>query len=84
MPTTRTELYDARKKAGLTQEQIAERVGIDRTYFNAIENGRRRPALDIAIRIAQLLGVEVTDIFLPSDVTLGNSIGGELHPDVGR
>jgi len=35
-------LREARKKAGLTQSQIAERIGKDQSYISLIEGGQRR------------------------------------------
>lgn len=68
----RSALIKARKKAGLTQEQVADMIGIHRTHFNSIERGRRTPSLAIGIKIAEVLGVGVQDIFSASDVTNGN------------
>lgn len=65
---TRTELIKARKQLNLTQQQVAIAVGIDRTAYSRIECGHRKPAVDVAIRIAALLGKQVEEIFLPDDV----------------
>jgi putative transcriptional regulator len=64
----REELLLLRKRRGLTQEQVATAVGIDRTAYCRIERGNRRPPVDVAIRIAEVLGVKVEDIFMPADV----------------
>lgn len=47
---------------GLTQEQMAERVGIDKSYLSKIENGRKRydqPFLEAA---SEVLGCEPADL----------------------
>lgn len=41
-----------RKKTKLTQEEIAHRSGIDRTYYARIEEGRANPTIRILWRIA--------------------------------
>jgi putative transcriptional regulator len=64
----RQELYDARKEYGLTQEQLALASGIERTTYNRIERGTRKPDIDIALRIANALNKTVEDIFLSSYV----------------
>ncbi len=47
-----------RKKAGLTQEQLAEYAGLHRTYIGAVERAQKNiSAMNIA-RIARVLGVE--------------------------
>lgn len=82
MTALRKELRIARKLAGLRQEDIAKLVGIDRTYYSAIERGRRTPALGVAQRIAAVLKKDVNDIFLPPDATDGHEISAEIRPEV--
>jgi DNA-binding XRE family transcriptional regulator len=41
-------LLIARKETGLTQEQIASAIGIDRSAYSKIENGIRKPSVDVA------------------------------------
>jgi len=43
----------ARKKKGLTQEELADRAGVSQSMINHIEKGRKKPSLDIAIAIAR-------------------------------
>ena len=43
----------ARKKKGLTQEELADRAGVSQSMINHIERGRKKPSLDIAITIAR-------------------------------
>lgn len=72
----RVELLKARKAKGLTQEKVALAVGIDRTVYTRIEWGVRIPTVDLAIKIASLLGKQVEEIFLLEDVhETHNSIG---------
>lgn len=65
----RKKLIAARKEANLTQQQMADLAGIDRSYYAHIERAARRPSLTVALKIAQVLGKRVEEIFLPSDVT---------------
>ncbi len=46
-----------RTRAGLTQEQLAERAGIGASYVARIEVGQRRPTLDVLAELAESLGV---------------------------
>lgn len=49
----------ARREAlGLTQEQLAERIGVHRTHIVHIEAGRRRATLDIAVALRRELGLD--------------------------
>lgn len=58
-----TWLKDARIKAGLTQDDVAKKAAIVRGSYANIENGERRPSVDIAKRIAAALGFEWTKFF---------------------
>ena len=52
----------ARLHAGLTQETLAELAGLDRQAVNRIEQGHASPILDSLIRIADALGVPLTEL----------------------
>ncbi len=49
---------EARKKLGLTQRQLADRLGVDYTYISKIENGRNAPSKPVLRRLAQLMAGE--------------------------
>ena len=46
-----------RHQAGLTQEQMAERMNVSVGFFGMMEVGRRWPNIDMLFRIANALGV---------------------------
>ena len=48
---------------GLTQEQVAQRVGVHVTYLSGIERGLRNPSLKNIRAVAIALEVRVTDLF---------------------
>lgn len=52
-------LRDLRHRAGVTQVELARRVGIPSTVVSAYECGRRQPSLEVAGRIITALGFEV-------------------------
>lgn len=47
----------------LSQEELAVRAAIDRTYISGVERGVRNPTLEVMQRIAQALGVDLDVIF---------------------
>ena len=51
-----------RQECGLTQEEVAERVGLTRQAVSGYEAGRTQPGLDILQRLAEIYQVELTDI----------------------
>lgn len=52
-----------RNKRGLSQEEFASRCRLDRTYISGIERGRRNPSLRNIKRIAEQLGVTMSQLF---------------------
>ena len=47
----------------MTQQHLAERVGVTRQTINAIELGKYSPSLEVAFRIAAAFGVRLEDVF---------------------
>ena len=47
----------------MTQQALAERVGLTRQTVNAIELGKYSPSLEAAFRIAKVFGVPLTEVF---------------------
>jgi putative transcriptional regulator len=48
----------------LTQEELAEKLGVTRHTIIAIENERYDPSLGLAYKMADLFGVLIEDIFI--------------------
>ena len=53
----------ARLAAGLTQAELADRLGVTRQTVIAIEQGRYSPSLEMAFQIARAFGVPLDDVF---------------------
>ena len=47
----------------MTQADLAARIGMTRQTIVAIEQGKYSPSLEAAFRIAEVFGVEVTEVF---------------------
>lgn len=56
-------IKELRKRAGLSQDQLAEIVRIEAKYLSRIEVGKRNPSLDTLENIADALNVEMKDLF---------------------
>ena len=52
-------LRESRKELGMTQKELAEKVGRERTYINRIEQGETDLQLSSFIRIADALGISL-------------------------
>jgi putative transcriptional regulator len=51
------------ERGEMTQQELAERVGVTRQTINAIELGKYSPSLEVAFRIAAALGVRLEEVF---------------------
>jgi len=47
----------------LTQQQLADKVGVTRQTIIAIESGRYSPSLPLAFKLARAFGVSIEDVF---------------------
>ncbi|GGA60150.1 transcriptional regulator [Pseudoclavibacter endophyticus] len=52
-----------REQAGVTQAELARRVGVTRQTLIAIEQGKYSPSLELAFLIARAFGVGLDDLF---------------------
>ena len=47
----------------MTQQTLADRIGVSRQTVNAIEGGKYAPSLEVAFRIARVFGVAIEEVF---------------------
>ena len=50
---------DARKKAKITQAELARRIGSDRSYISRVESGQTEPKVSTFYRIMNALGCKI-------------------------
>ncbi|MCM8710501.1 helix-turn-helix domain-containing protein [Clostridium sp. SYSU_GA19001] len=55
-------IKEARQKAGLTQNQLAIKVGVSQIYISYIENNHKTPSFDLLERIAKELHTSVKSL----------------------
>lgn len=55
---------EERKRQGLSQEQLAEKTGLHRTYIGSVERGERNVSIDNVERIAKALGARPADLLV--------------------
>ncbi|HEM6182819.1 TPA: helix-turn-helix transcriptional regulator [Streptococcus suis] len=56
-------LYEARKQAGYTQKDIADKLGISETTYRQKELGQNDFKLSECYKIAKILNKEISDLF---------------------
>lgn len=52
-------IQKARKESEMTQEELADKVGISRAYMGYIEQGRNAPSLEVLNKIARVLRISI-------------------------
>ena len=55
-------LRKLRRVKGLSQEELAHRAEIDRTYISALERSVYAASIDVVDKLAEVLGVEAADL----------------------
>ena len=56
-------MKEARLKMGLSQQVLADRLGISRQTINAIEKGDYNPTIRLCVGICRILGLTLNDLF---------------------
>ena len=54
-----------RNRAGISQEELADRAGLHRTYISSVECGRRNISLENIFLLAEALGRDPRDLLAP-------------------
>lgn len=55
-------LQKVRQSKDITQEELAEKIGVSQTWIAYLETGRNKPNLKMLEKIAKALGVKVKDL----------------------
>ena len=68
-----------RKLTGMTQQQVADRLNINRTTYTKYETGASEPGIEILKRIADVLEVDVSTLVsdeFPEGMQVADALGG--------
>lgn len=57
---------ELRAEHGLTQEELADRSGLFRTYLSRIESGQANPTLTVLYEVAAAFPIDVRDLLTPA------------------
>ena len=60
-------LLRVRRRAGLSQEQLAFRAGVTRNYVGGLERGEKSPTLRTVDKLAEALGVSPDELVVWQD-----------------
>jgi transcriptional regulator with XRE-family HTH domain len=56
------QLKNIRKSYDISQEELAFRAGLDRTYISGLECGKRNPTLKILVKLAVSLNISPSEL----------------------
>jgi transcriptional regulator with XRE-family HTH domain len=59
-------LREARENAGISQEELAERAGLHRTYISQLERRLKSPSLDVIVSLSK--GLRITPLELTARI----------------
>ena len=60
-------MKQARAEKGLSQQELADKLGVSRQTINAIEKGDYNPTIRLCIGICRVLGMTLNDLFWDAD-----------------
>jgi len=63
----KNDLPERRERAGISQAELAQAVGVTRQTINAVERGRYDPSLELAFALAGYFECRIEDVFDPTD-----------------
>lgn len=66
-------LRKVRRETGMTMKSLAEMIGVSESAISQYETGKRQPAFDILIKLAEIFNV-TTDYILGVDADIADSI----------
>ena len=77
-------IKEARKKRGLTREQVGAMIEIDPRYLTNIENKGQHPSLQVLYDLVSLLNISVDEFFLPTDNMIKSSRRRQLEEKINQ
>lgn len=60
----KTRIKELRAKHNMTQEDLAEKVGVTRMTIGFLEKGKYNPSLALAYKISKIFDLKIEDIFI--------------------
>lgn len=63
-------IKNARKRQGLKQSQLAEKIGISEKHLSKIETGKNYPALDNFLKMVEVLDLTLNDFGINNEVKI--------------
>ena len=62
-------IREARRRAGISQEGLSEKIRVNRSYLSLVENGKSSPTFDFLEKVASGLELKIEDLILGQDIS---------------
>lgn len=72
-------IQDARKKAGLKQWQLANKIHVSESYIALIESNKRNPSMNVLTKIAEVLHLTTDQLVFHFDTRSNDSFTEDWH-----
>lgn len=72
-----------RRRMGMTQQEVADRLGVSRTSYTKYETGVCEPGLEMVIQLAKMFGTDINTLFSdrPETAAVRDAAGEELSAE---
>jgi transcriptional regulator with XRE-family HTH domain len=70
-------IRERRRRLGLTQQEVAEKVGTSVIYIGLLETGKRRPSAGVVARLAEALALDRSELFFLSNPGARTIVNGD-------
>jgi transcriptional regulator with XRE-family HTH domain len=64
-------LREARQSKGISQENLAARSGLDRSFISLVERGIQSPNIAVLLKVAEVLGVSASELIAKTEAAMG-------------
>ena len=75
----KTKIREYRARQGLTQEELAKKVGVRRETIVFLEKGKYNPSLFLAYKIAKVLQASIEHLFIFEEETQDKTVTGDAQ-----
>lgn len=75
----RETIRNERKNRRITQEELAEMLGISPTHVKHMESGHRKPSIEMLFELAKILNISLDEVIFPKNGTSDNATRGKIE-----
>ena len=77
-------IKQVRKKQGLTQTELAQKINVDPKYISRLETGNSTPSLPVVIKISEVLKTDISKFFTIDDINKKSNLIYKINAKLDR